>query len=676
MAKLDDHDIRAIVGKRLADAVGSSHNELNVQREKALDFYFGRPLGNEIDGRSQVVSKDMMDTIEWLMPSLMRVFTIKSAVQFDPVGPEDEEQAQQESEYVSHVLWKKNPGFMLIYTWLKDALMCKVSYVKYWWDESESVTVRRYSGLTEDEVALLMQDLNQGAKAEITESEQDETGLWSCKIRITTKTGGLKIEGTPAEEVIVSSDCKGSVKDAKFVGHPRRLTRSDLMEMGYSRKVVESINDYPLPIAGNTVGMARDTINEHSDRKDDGVDWATEELTLLECYTYVDADDDGIAELRHFLIGGDTILENEEFDEIPFESWTPIPLPYRHAGLSVYDLVEDLQRIHTALERSLLDNAYFGNNQRIAYDKNTVNVGMLQINRPGGHVANDGPPAASIMQLPVADIATRLLPVIQHVQQIRERRTGVGDMTTGIDADTLAQATKGAYMDAKGAANQRIEAIARIFAETGLASLYGSIHRLLMRHQDWPERYRLREKWVTANPSEWQARANLTISVGLGTAGREEVRANLATMAGAQQQAAQSQGLIQPKNVYALFRRIQAELGFENEAFITDPASPEYQQYIEQMSQAPPDPYVEGAKIRAQADMEKAKLDASNKAMDRAQERDLTITKLEVESGVDLAKAGIGAEVALARGNPAPGGGGSGAAGQSTVQRGANRSGG
>lgn len=667
MAKLSDSEIRAIVGKRVSDATGSSNSELNSERAKALDFYFGRPLGNEIDGRSQIVSKDMMDTVEWLMPSLMRVFTIKSAVQFDPVGPEDEDLATQESEYVSHVLWKKNPGFMLIYTWLKDALMCKVSYVKYWWDESTSVMVRRYTGLNEDEVALLMQDLNQGAKAEITESEQSDDGFWSCKVRITKTSGCARVEPLPPEEVIVSSDCKGNVKDAKFAGHIRKLTRSDLMEMGYSRKLVEQCTDYVIP-RQDSVTVSRDTIDENTDRIDDGVDWATQELTLLECYTYVDADDDGIAELRHFLMSGGPVLENEEFDEIPLESWTPVPLPHRHAGLSIYDLVEDLQRTHTALERSLLDNAYFGNNQRTAYDKNMVNVGMLQINRPGGHIAVDGPPSAAIMQMPVADIASRLLPVIQHVQQLRERRTGVGDMTTGIDADTLAQATKGAYMDAKGAANQRIEAIARIFAETGLASLYGSLHRLLMKHQDWPERFRLRQQWVTANPSEWQERANLTVSVGLGTAGREEVRANLNAMAAAQTAAAQSQGLIQPKNVYALFKRYQAELGFENEDFITDPDSPEYQEYVQKMSQGQPDPYVQGAQIKADADKQKVQLDAANKAADRAQERALTITKLEVESGVDLAKAGIGAEVASARGNSAPGPASARTDGQRVVQ--------
>lgn len=666
MAKLSDHEIRAVVGKRVADASGATHSDLNAERERALDFYFGRPLGNEIEGRAQVVTKDMMDTVEWLMPSLMRVFTIKSAVEFDPVGPEDEQLAKQESAYVSHVLWKKNPGFMLVYTWLKDALMCKVSYVKYWWDETTEVSVKNYTGLTEDELALLLQDLNSGAKAEVTEAEADDEGFWSCKIRITKERGEAKIEALPPEEVLVSSDCKGNIKKAKFAGHVRRLTRSALLEMGYKRELVNRVTDYALPT--DSVSIARDTVNELSSEADDGVDWATQEFRLLECYTYVDVDGDGIAELRHFLLGGDVILENEEFDEIPMESWTPIPLPHRHAGLSVFDLVEDLQRIHTALERGLLDNTYFGNNQRIIYDKNTVSVGMLQVNRPGGHVANDGPVAGAFAQLPVSDVASRLLPVIQHIQQTRERRTGVGDMTTGIDADVLAQSTKGAYMDAKGAANQRIEAIARIFAETGLASLYGSLHRLLMRHQDWPERFRIRQDWVEANPSEWQARANMTVSVGLGTAGREEVRANLMAMGQTLQTLAQVPGLVQPRNAYAYGIRMQAELGFEGEDFITNPESQEYQQFMQQAGQQAPDPYLEAEKLKAQSRMQEKQIDSRDKALDRAQERDLTITELEVKSGVDLAKAGIGAEVALARGNGAPGPGGGRTTQQPAVQ--------
>jgi hypothetical protein len=218
-------------------------------------------------------------------------------------------------------------------------------------------------------------------------------------------------------------------------------------------------------------------------------------------------------------------------------------------------------------------------------------------------------------------------------------------------------------MDARTQASQRIEAIARIFAETGLASLYQSMHKMLLKHQNWSERFQLKDQWITANPTEWRERANLSVSVGLGTAAKEEVRANLGLMAQAQEKAAQVPGLVQPKNVYALFRRAQTELGFETEDFITDPASDEYKQWA--ASQKPPtDPYVTGKQIDAQTRMQEKQIETRDKAMDRAQERDLAITEMELKAGVDLASAGIGAEVALARGAGAQGAGGAGAAAQ------------
>lgn len=657
MAKLTDSELRAIIGARLGNTLSSTDAELRDDREKALDHYYGRPYGNEIEGRSQVVTKDLMDIIEWSMPSYMRIFATKEAVQFDPVGPEDEELAKQESLYVSHVLWKKNPGFMIMYNWIKDGLMQKVGYVKYWWQDEEKVSFDQYSGLTDEQAVLTLQSLGEGGEVEVVGSEQTGTG-WNIKVKCKKKYGCVKIEVVPPDEMIVDKNCRGQIKTAKLVGQLRKnVTRSDLIEMGYERKRVEELASYALP--SQSEGKARDTVSESLQDASEA-DMATQELTLLECYTYVDADDDGIAELRRFLLAGNDILENEEAPEIQFESWTPIPVPHRHVGLSIDDTMEDQQRINTALNRGLLDNVYFTMNPRQVYDRNTIDVANLQINRPGGHVANDGPPGLAIMPIPVQPMAGQILPVIDYVAQTLEKRTGVGRMTSGVDADVLSQSTKGAYVDAKSAANQRIEAIARIFAETGLSGLYSGLHRLLSHHQDWETREKLKNEWVTVNPTEWKERANLTVSVGLGNSSREEIRANLSAMAAAQEKAAQVPGLIQPTNVYALFRRMATELGFENDAFITDPQSPEYKQFMESQ-QGQQDPYLQGEQIKAQGRLQEKQIDAALKTRELAQDRDLTITKLEVETGVDLAKAGIGAEVALARGaQQARGNGGAG----------------
>jgi hypothetical protein len=666
MAKLTESEQRAIIAGRLSDTLNSTDSELRDDREKALDFYYGRPMGNEIEGRAQVVSKDMMDTIEWMMPSFMRIFCTQQAVQFDPVGPEDEVQAKQETGYVSHVLWKKNPGFMTIYEWAKDGLMQKNGYVKYWWQDEEKRQTATYTGLTEEQLVVTLETLGQQGEAEVIGHSTDEYGMHDIKVRITRKYGCAKVECVPPEEVIVDRNCRGNIKAARFVGHLRKnVTRSELIEQGYDKALVKTLTSYVWN-ADLSESLARDSVSENLDsngeRQND--DSASDELQLLDCLTYLDADDDGIAELRHYLLAGNEVLENEEFPEINWESWTPIPIPHRHTGLGVYDIMEDIQRIKTALQRGLLDNVYFTMNPRSVYDKNTINVSMLQINRPGGHIANDGPPGMAIMPMPVAPMAGQLLPVIDYVDTVKETRTGVGRLTQGVDADVLAQSTKGAYQDARGSANQRIEAIARIFAETGLSSLFRSLHGLLTRHQDWPTKFKLRNDWVETNPAEWQERTDMTVSVGLGNASKDEIRANLQLMAIAQEKAGMVPGLIQPTNVFSLFRRMQTELGFENEAFITDPQSPEYQKWQESQ-QGGKDPFVQGEEIKAQANMAGKQLDAQIKREQMAQDRDLKITEMEVSAGVDLAKAGIGAEVAVARGAQQASRNGPAAAGES-----------
>lgn len=664
MPKLSTDEQRAIIGERLSTTLSTTDAELRKGRESALDHYYGRPYGNEIEGRSQVVTKDLMDIIEWMMPSLLRIFATRDAVQFDPVGPEDEELAKQESAYVTHVVWKKNDGFMLMYNWLKDGLMQKVGYVKHAWEEETKVSFEPYSGLSEDQAQMVYQDLQSQGEVDVEGQEQAADGTWSIKFKVKKKYGCEKITVCQPDEIIVDAKCRGDVKKAGFVGHLRDdLTNSDLLQMGYKRKQLEQLTDYVWQDGSTGEAIARDTVGENVDTEDRNSDWATRKRRLLECYTYIDADDDGVAELRHYLAGGNDFLENEEFPEIPFCSWTPIPVPHRHVGLSIDDTMEDQQRINTALNRGLLDNVYFTMNPRSVYDKNTIDVESLQINRPGGHVANDGPPGMAIMPMPVNPMAGQLLPVIDYVAQTLEKRTGVGRMTSGVDADVLAQSTKGAYTDAKSAANQRIEQIARIFAETGLATLYSAVHRDLCRHQDQQTQFKLKDKWITVNPTEWRERANLTVSVGLGNSSRDEVRANLQMMALAQEKAGMVPGLIQPQNVFELFKRMQTELGFEMANFITDPASPEYKKFQESQ-QGKKDPFVEGEEIKAQASMAGKQLDAQVKREGMAQERDLKITEMELDAHVDIAKAGIGAEVAVARGAAKAGGNGAAAPGQ------------
>jgi hypothetical protein len=653
--KLSDDNIRAIIGARLSRSLDSADSELRGQRERALDFYYGRALGNEVDGRAQVVSKDVMDTIKWMMPSLMRALSGSEVFKFDPIGPQDIEQAKQESEHVRSVIWKKNPGYLLMYDWIKDSLMQKVGYAHYYWQDKEKLQFDVYESLTDDQLVMTLEGLQAQGEVKImaaTQSKEDST--WTIKVRQRKAKGCAKWEVYPPDEVIVDKDCAGDIKDARSVFNMRRgVTRGELVEAGFDRDRVRKLTSYSWRDQTEE-RLARDTVNESDDNEENrDSDWASEELRLLRCWTYLDEDDDGIAELRYMYLAGNDILVDEEAPEIPWESLAPDRIPHRHYGLSVYDVMEDLQRINTALKRGLLDNTYFTMNPRIAFDETAVNTKMLGVNRPGGHVAVQGPPANALFPLPVQPMQAAILPVIQHFETVRENRVGVGRMTMGLDADTLAQATKGAYMNAQTASAQLLEIMADIMAHSGIGSLYNSMRNLLMRHQYQPTQEQQGKKWVWINPADWPDRETMTVSPGAPS--KEEVRNNLAMMATAQQQAAQIPGLVQPRNVYALASEMQSNLGFEGKAFFTDPDSPEYAQWQQQQAEnaknPPPDPYLQAEQMKAQQRAEESKTNAQLKAQQMGVDTALKIADLELKYSTDLAAPGIGAELGGANGS-------------------------
>ncbi len=161
MAKMKVDDIKVLVAAERADALaGMTAAQLAEDRADAMDYYLG-DMSKDMpaqDGRSRAVSTDVADTIEGLMPSLMDIFAgSDEVVRFEPVGPEDEEAAQQETDYVNHVFMQQNPGFMVLYSFIKDALLSKVGIVKVWWEESEQEERETYYDLSDDQFAMLAQ---------------------------------------------------------------------------------------------------------------------------------------------------------------------------------------------------------------------------------------------------------------------------------------------------------------------------------------------------------------------------------------------------------------------------------------------------------------------------------------------------------------------------------------
>jgi hypothetical protein len=159
MAKMQMSDLKAMLAAEKSDALAAASSaQLADERADAMDYYLG-DMSKDMpaqEGRSRAVSTDVADVIEGLMPNLMDIFAgSDEVVRFEPVGPEDEEAAQQETDYVNHVFMQQNPGFMVLYSFIKDALLSKVGIVKVWWEESEEEQRETYYDLTEEQFAML-----------------------------------------------------------------------------------------------------------------------------------------------------------------------------------------------------------------------------------------------------------------------------------------------------------------------------------------------------------------------------------------------------------------------------------------------------------------------------------------------------------------------------------------
>lgn len=604
---------------------------LEIDRFNALNMYMGRPLGNEVENRSQVVLPELRDTIEWIMPQLMRMFVgSKEICRFEADSAADEEQAEMETALVNHVFMKENNGFFVLHDFFKDALMMRNGYASVYFKEEEHTSVERYSGLTEVELTKLLADMEDEDTEILEQCEYTQDipilapipgavpdptlpvaslTVWDIKIRRTETKGHVCVECLPPEEVFISPRARESVDGVPFAMHKTETPRSELIEDGHDKDVVNAL-PAGKPAWLEMDALARNTVVDQMS-VENPADRAMQTVEVRNVTLMVDFDGDGIAELRRVLVAGDKILENEEIEEGPIASCAPIRMPHRHTGLSYYDLIADLQVIKTTLFRQGLDNLYLANNSRTAVDWQNVAVDDLLTSRPGGVIRTKGPPSNSIMQLTSAsNMIEQVLPAMDYIDQLRANRTGLGKGMMGSDPDELQNVTKGGQLAQMSAAGLKIELVARLLAE-GVKEIFTKIHGALMRHQEGPLEFELSGKWVQADPSQWRRRSKINVNVGLGSGNREELRANLMLLSQAQQALAQI-GLVGPKQAYATFKQMAEALGFNQpEQFAMDPDSPEYQQHMQQMAQQPhpPDPKVQVAQIKAQSDQSMSQAD-------------------------------------------------------------------
>ena len=627
---LSDPKLRSILQSQINNALGYLGGQLSDQRERSLEYYQGDKLGNEMAGRSQVVSTDVADTVESLLPNLLRIFTSSDkVVKCEPVKAQDEPIADQATAYLNHIFYKENDGFKLLYNFFKDALIEKNGILKIFYDETQDVEHETYKNLTDEEYKVLLdnpeveviedveKEDEQAEKAiEQFEEQMEAQGmdmelptpkLHDCKIKRTSSKGKIKVESIPPEEFLIDKSAV-KIEDAIYVGHRVQLTRTQLIEMGYNKEEVYNLPSSDSTIV-NTEKLARFR-NIESYPYDTSNDPSTQVIQVYENYIRYDYDGDGIAELRKVVSVGSTayqILENMPCDQIPFVSVTPIPMPHRFYGRSVAELVEDIQLMKSTVMRQLLDNMYLTNNNRVAIMDGMVNMDDLLTTRPGGVVRTKQPPNQVMQPLQAQPISQQAFPLLEYLDQIREVRTGVTKYNQGLDSESLNKTATG-ISTIMNQTQMRSELIARIFAETGVKDLFRKMFALSIKYQDKEKIIQLNGEYIPVLPTEWKDRFNVTITVGLGTGTKEQQVVMLNNILQKQLQAFELQGrrdypMVTMKNIYNTLSKIIENAGLQTvESYFIDPIKGQ-----QLMTPPPPPPVSPIEKI------EMARIDAENK---------------------------------------------------------------
>ena len=660
--KLSDSEIIYRIEQEEQIAYGINDSALSDDRAQAIDYYLGDELGNEVEGRSQVVSMDVQDTIESALPQLLKVFVSgDSVVSFNPKGKEDIEAADQETDYINHVVMEKNEGYMTFYVWFKDALLSKNGYVKAYYEQEKDVEEESYSGLTDGQLQMLASDdkvevLEHTAYPDPTFNAEEaiaqsmmtgaplppEPMLHDVKIRVTETRDKINIKNVAPENMMISVDTSSpSLFDARFVQHREIMSRAEAAEQfNLSMKKIDSIfaetNE-----AYQLEAIARDIYDEEYDRVVEG-------SNILVRDTYIRID----GELMRYVVIGNNIVHKEKAEVIPFACITPMIMPHRHIGRSYADLTMDIQLIKSTLLRGQLDNMYLANNGRYAISSR-VNLDDMLTSRPGGVVRVEGDPGSSIMPLSHPPLPASSFGMVEYMDSMKEKRTGITAYNQGLDSNSLNKTATG-VQQIMSAAQQRIELVARTFAETGVKDLFRLVHRLVRTTYTKPDIVRLRNKWVDVDPREWKHRSDLTISVGLGAGNKDQQMMHLNNIITMQKEALAA-GITDPTKIYNALAKLTQNAGFKDpEEFWTNPAENPQGQQPQQ-----PDPnqaLLEGQlqieQLKAQSEQQIAQQKAEAQFM-QEQERsknDIIIEREKMAAQMELEryKAQLRAETDLA----------------------------
>jgi hypothetical protein len=644
-----------------ANSYGSDNEgDLSNERATAIDYYLGKNIEPAPDGRSQVVDRSVYETIQWIKPSLARIFANgDDVVEMPPVSQDDEKSAKQESQYLNYIVLQRNNWFQVFDTGCTDALLNKAGYLYPYQEKRRQVELERYERQTQEGVALIMQEkpdvvsLEEYPDPEYTPPPPQPvmqpdpmtgqpvplidpaTGqpvmqppppppmLYDIEIRRVREEKKFCILALPPERCkIAKTTTTTQLRDCTYFEYWDYPTLSELRADGY--EIEDDIASDPE--AQPEEDTARDQYGENAWANDDQSDPAMKRVRCRWIWIRHDEDEDGIAELQYVVRVGNKVLHREEINRIPIGVLCADPMPHRHVGLCPADAVIDVQRIKTVILRQGLDNLQLSNNPKTYANPAMVNLDDLLVSRPGGIVRGKGQFGIDIAPMAVPFVFPQTIEGLAYMDSVKDTRTGVNSNFTGIEKDALSTNQSGVAINQLSTmAAQRVEQIARNFAN-GIEETFAILHEIILKSGHQKETVRLRGEWVQIDPSTWRRRTDFKISVGYAAGNKDAMVARL-QLIGQKQMEALSMGLpiVQPRNLYETNLELTKAADMSSaDRFWTDPATVP--------PPGPPQPDVtvmaaEGLKAQSSEKVKAAELQSE----ERIKQAELTFSKYKAD---------------------------------------------
>jgi len=610
--KIDDDMLIQSIDRHMRNATGGNTNSSDVskRRENAVYEMSLEAQGDlKPQGVSSIVSSDSAEIAEGYTALLTKLLLDNNKLAlFTPYSNEMAavKASQIASDVVNYCLFNSNPdGWSKLSTWIKSAVVFGNSALTWGWEEHYDYVVEEYEQIEEGVLDQILSDTNVeiigdlqiGTEPVVNDDGTSYYAYVDVRLRRKIDKSGVKLNTIPPESFLIDR-AASSVTDATFVGIVSEMTRSDIRrtwsdldidldEIGEEATTRSSSFSYEAFARKDSAGIQNWLTNSDEDEEEANIS-----ITVIECWIRSDRDGDGIAELKHVIKAGNTILEEDDVAYVPVAVLNPIEIPHEFYGLSLLDMARPQTQATTAILRGFVENVYFGNYGRTLADPNVVDFSALQNPVPKQIIPTNGNPAAAVQQLQPEPMSAGTSGMLEFLGLQKEQSTGLSKTAMGLN-DTLYVSgnSEQKMAGAQNAAQIRVEHIARRFVETGIKDLCRGVLREMKSNLKNPTMYKTDKGYASLTPQELQmmpGNMDLDIQANIGENSNSSLAEKLIQLTQLLPQMAQSptsEAFINPMSSYNLALDILKNMGMDPTRFLNDPSTQEFQQAQQESQQ-------------------------------------------------------------------------------------------